>query len=206
VAIDGYVKQILNSPVFIFDEIMTKLLANNMQSAKIELSRQSMELDYTLFQAIKSILSDLKNEEGILSRFLYKTFGFELHKNKRREQLICLGIQLKTQYIKIEREIFRINRQIDRFSLSIADLKRLKKGFATKNIYLQDAQTLNKSKFYMNELEIHLHELKEMQLLLQNKYKRLLDKKRNYLRLLKKIPRYYELQEESYELLLGKSP
>lgn len=204
-AIEGYVKQILNSPAFVFDEILSKLLANNIQSAKIELSRHSTEIDMVLFQAIKSILTDLHDEEGILSRFVYSTFGFEFRKNKRREQLIYLGSQLKTQYLKVKSESFRVGRQIERFSLSIADLNRLKEGFGNKNIYLQDEQTLNKSKFYMNEVELHLQELKEIQSLLINKHHKVLDTEKSYSVLLKKIPRYHLLQEESHRLLLASS-
>ena len=201
-AIDGYVKQILDSPAYVFDDILGKLIGKNLQNAKIELLRHTTDVDDVLFEAIKSILKDLRAEEGLVSRFFYDVFGVELRKNKRREQLIVLGSQLKTQHSKVKSELFRIYRQTERLSLSITDLKRLESSFQGKNIYFQSEQTLNKTKFFLSEIEAHITVLKEYQCSLESKHNSVRDVEKVYNNLLKKIPRYHELEEESYLHLL----
>jgi ribosomal protein S8 len=200
-AVDTYIDDILNSPTYVFDEIIDKLIAKNIQNAKIEQKRYATDIDTILFEAIKSILKDLREEEGFISRFLYSNFGIELRKNKRRAQLIFLGSQLKTQYSKIKAERFRIYRQTERISLSIVDLKRLSDGFGRKNIYFQTEKNINKSKFFIKEIENNIESLKECQLSLESKYGNLGETEKLYSKLLKKIPRYHELHEENYLLL-----
>jgi len=200
--LDTYVDQILESPVYIFDEIMEKLIGKNIYNAKVELKRYSSDVDSVLFEAIKSILKDLKKEESWLSRFVYNKFGIELRKNKRREQLILLGSQLKTQHLKIKSELSRIYRNSERLGLSILDLKRLEEGFRRKNIYFQNEKTLNKSNFFIKEIEEAIGDLKKYQISLESKHSNLLDVERVYTSLFSKIPRYRELQEECYVALL----
>ena len=74
-AVENYIKDILDSPTYIFDQIIEKIVGNNIKHAKIELKRHSTEVDVILFEAIKSILKDLREEEGVISRFLYSKFG-----------------------------------------------------------------------------------------------------------------------------------
>jgi len=195
-AIDSYVNQILDSPTYVFDDIIEKLIGKNIKNAKIEMLRYSTDVDNTLFEAIKSILNDLRNEEGFFSRLLYNQFGIELHKNKRRTQLILLGSQLKTQHIKVKSELFRIYRHTERISLSIADLKRLEESFRGKNIYFQNEQTVNKSNFFMAEINEKIDLLRGYQTSLESKHNCVSDIEKVYNLLFKKIPRYHELQEE----------
>jgi len=201
-ALDTYVDQILDSPAYIFDDIIEKLIGKNIYNAKIELKRYPADVDDVLFEAIKSILKDLRTEEGWLSRFVYHKFGLELRKNKRREQLILLGTQLKTQHLKVKSELFRIYRNSERLRLSILDLKRLEEGFTRKNIYFQNEKTLNKSKFFMKEIEESINDLKKYQISLESKHSNLLDVEKVYRTLFLKIPRYRELQEECTVALL----
>jgi hypothetical protein len=201
-AIDGYVKQILDSPAYVFDDILRKLIGKNIQNAKIELLRHTTDVDDILFEAIKSILEDLRAEESLVSRIFYNIFGIELRKNKRREQLIILGSQLKTQHSKVKSELFRIYRQTERLSLSIADLKRLESSFRGKNIYFQSEQVLNKTNFFISEIETQIRVLKEYQYSLESKHNSVIDIEKVYNNLFKKIPRYHELQEECYLHLL----
>jgi hypothetical protein len=202
-AIENYINDILNSPTYVFDQIVDKIIGNNVKHAKIELKRQSTDVDVILFEAIKSILKDLREEEGLISRFLYNRFGIELRKNKRREQLIYLGSQLKTQHAKVKSELFRLYRQKERVSLSIVDLKRLSNGFKGKKFYFKDKKTLNKSKFYMNEIGMKIESLRECEVFLESKHNNLGDTEKMYDSILKKIPRYHELQEENHLLLLA---
>ena len=202
-AVENYTEDILDSPTYIFDQIIEKIVGNNIKHAKIELKRHSTDVDVILFEAIKSILKDLREEEGVISRFLYSKFGIELRKNKRREQLIYLGSQLKTQHSKVKSELFRLYRQRERISLSVVDLKRLSDGFTGKKFYFKDKKTLNKSKFYMKEIGIKIEILIECELFLDSKHNNLGDTEKMYDSLLKKIPRYHELQEENHMLLIA---
>ena len=202
-AIANYVEQILNSPVYIFDEIIEKLIGRNIHFAKTELSRYKIIVDDTLLESIKLVLKDLREEEGVLSRFLYATFGVELRKNKRREQLIYLGSELKTQHIRIQKRLYTLNRQKERLEYSIVDLGRLQKSFSQKNSSIENSQIKNKSKFYINEIDDHIKKLEEYQLSLLMKYNDLTDIEKIYYRLFKRIPRYHELQEETHLLLLS---
>ena len=201
-AVEKYINDILDSPTYVFDQIVDKIIGNNIKHAKVELKRHSTDVDVVLFEAIKSILKDLREEEGFISRFLYSKFGIELRRNKRREQLIYLGSQLKTQHAKVKSELFRLYRQKERISLSIVDLKRLSIGFKGKKFYFKDKKTLNKSKFYMNEIGMKIESLKECELFLDSKHNNLGDIEKMYDSMLKKIPRYHELEEENQLLLL----
>jgi len=204
-AIDTYVRKILDSPTYVFDEIIDKLIGKNVKNAKIELKRHSTDVDTVLFEAIKSVLKDLKNEEGLVSRFLYNMFGFEIKKNKRREQLIFLGSQLKTQHSNVKAELHRINRQVERLSLSVVDLKRLADGFERKKIYFQNEKTRNKSKFFVSEIALHITKLEMYQLSLESKHNNLEDTEKVYKSLFLKVPRYHELREETHVMLLPPS-
>ena len=200
-AVENYINDILDSPTYVFDKIIEKIIGNNIKHATIELKRHSQDVDAVLFEAIKSILKDLEEEEGYISRFFYNKFGIEFKKNKRREQLIYLGSQLKTQYSKVKSERFRLYRQKERISLSIVDLKRLADGFKGKHVSFEEKRNLNKSKFYMNEISAKIENLKKYELSLDSKYGNLNDVEKMYESLLKKIPRYHQLQEENHLLL-----
>jgi len=200
-AVENYVGQILNSPVYVFDGIIDKLIGKNIHAAKIELTRYRIEIDAILIDSIKSILSDIREEEGVISRFLYSTFGFEFRKNKRREQLLYLGSELKTQHSKIKRKLHALDRQKERLSYSITDLGRLKEGFSDKNMFFESNKVKNKSKFFINEIDGQMKQLQECQFSLLMKYNDLYDIEKMYHRLYKRIPRYQELREETHLLL-----
>ena len=201
-AIESYIEDILHSPVYVFDEIVTKIIDKNITFAQIELKRCPLEVDTTLFESIKSILKDLKDEEGIFSRFLYATFGVEIRKNKRREQLIYLGSELKTQHIKIQKNLYSIQKHQENLSHSIHELERLKDAFLKKNMFFEDDKVKNKSKFFMSEIESKMSSLEEHQLSLLMKYNDLVEVEKLYQQLFIQIPRYHELREETYLLLL----
>jgi len=201
--IENYVEQILTSPVYIFDEIIEKLVGKNIHFAKTELTRHKVTIDKTLLESIKSILKDLKKEESLISRILYVLFGIELRKNKRREQLMYLGSELKTQHMLIKKRLYKLNRKRERLEYSIVDLKRLQKSFSQKNISIENNQIKNKNKFYINEIQAHIEKLEEHQLALLMKHSDITDIEKLYNGLLKKIPRYMKLKEETHLLLLS---
>jgi len=197
----NYIDNILHSPVYLFDDIIEKLVARNLYTAKIEAKRQQIEVDTILLSSIKSILSDLKNEEGLISRFLYARFGFEFRKNKRREQLIYLGSELKTHHSKVNARLYVLNRQSERLSYTIVDLERLLEQFSSKNMFFENDKIKNKSKFYMHEIEEKIGELDILRLSLLMQYNDLAEIENQYDRLLKKIPGYRKLREETHLLL-----
>ena len=202
-AVESYIDDILYSPVHVFDEIISKIIEKNISFAEIELKRCPPEVDSILFESIKSILKDLKEEEGVFSRFLYATFGVELRKNKRREQLIYLGSELKTQHVKIQANLRSIQKQQENLAHSISELERLKDAFLTKNMFFENDKVKNKSKFFMSEIESKMSRLEEYHISLLMKYNDLFEVEKLYQQLFIEIPRYHELREETHLLLLS---
>ena len=200
-AVNDYIEQILSSPVHIFDGIIEKLIGRNLHFAKIELRRHSFVLDAILVESIKSILKDLDNEEGIVSRFLYAKLGFQIRKNKKREQLLYLGSELKTQHKKILSRLYEIYRQKERLAYTIIDLKRLSEGFHTKDMFFESENVKNKNQFYIDEIDRTIEALQKVQLSLLMKHENLCEIESIYHKLLKSIPRYNNLQEETSLLL-----
>ena len=201
-AVESYIDNILYSPVYVFDEIVTKVIDKNISFAEIELKRCPLEIDSVLFESIKSILKDLKEEEGRFSRFLYATFGVEIRKNKRREQLIYLGSELKTQHSRVQENLRSIEKLEKRLSYSLNDLERLKDAFLTKNMFFESDKVRNKSRFFMCEIERKMSKLEDYQVSLLMKYNNLVEIEKLCWRLFIQIPRYDKLHEETYLLLL----
>jgi len=200
-AIHAYVDQILYSPVYVFDNIIDKIVGKNIHFAKIELRRHSLEADAVLMESIKSILKDIAKEEGIISRFLYNSFGYEFRKNKRREQLIYLGSELKTQHRKVKARLYAVRRQKERLAFSIVDLKRLVDSFEVKDMFFENEKVKNKKKFYLQELDAKINDLKELELSLKVKYDDLYAVEKMYHKLFICIPRSKHLHEETHLML-----
>jgi len=198
-----HVKNILHSPVYVFDEIIEKLTSENIHAAKIELTRHRIAVDMILVESVKSILKDLKEEEGVVSRFLYATFGFEIRKNKRREQLIYLGSELKAQHKKVTAKLYEVHRQIERLSYSVNDLIRLKNEFSAQKSSIKSEKERSKNRFYFEEIEQKIEEIEGYTKSLQMKHEDVSDVEKIYHLLLKRIPRYHELNEETHLLLLS---
>jgi uncharacterized protein (DUF3084 family) len=202
-AIESYVENILNSPEATFQKIVSKIIQKSDKSAKIELLRQHIEVDEILFKAIKSILNDLRLEEGMLSQFLYRYLNIELVKNKKREQLIILGTQLKTQHSRLKIEQDRVDTHILNLTLSLDNLKWLKDAFENKRDLLQRDREINKSDAFIKKLYTTIKELSQYRDNLRQKSLKLDETERLYLNLYKQIPQYYKLQEESIITLLA---
>jgi hypothetical protein len=200
-AIYGYIEQILNNPVYVFDDIIDKLIGKNIHYAKIELSRYSQKVDATLLESIKLILRDLNKEEGFISQFLYKRFGFEIRQNKRRQQLIYLGSELKTQHKKIQIKLIELEKQKEILLSCLIDLRRLIDGFESKSLFFEAHKIKNKTEYYTTLLNDKIIEIEELYLSLEMKYNDLSEVENIYHRLFKKIPRYQYLHEETHLLL-----
>jgi hypothetical protein len=202
-AIESYVENILNNPEVTFRKIVSKIVQESDKSAKIELIRQHTEVDEILFSAIKSILSDLRLEESMVSHLLYRYLNIELIKNKKRKQLNILGKQLKTQYSRVTKELDRMNTIILNLTTTLYNLQLLKDTFDTKRRFLQRDREINKSDAFVKKLNHTIDELSKYRDALKQKSISLNETERLYKNLYKQIPRYYELQEESRVTLLA---
>ncbi len=192
------IENILNSPEHLFREILIKLTQKNIEDAKKELSIKNREIDTVLFDAIKLVLSDLKNEESYISRLLYSLFKIEFTRNIRREQLIILGSQLKSQHTKLRKDIYRINIYIHNIKITLKNLQRLDKAFREKNTSIFEQDMLNKSRYYLDRINHKYIELDKYKDRLEDKLNIVEAIEKKYRTLLRKIPRYYELNEQIY--------
>ena len=192
------IENILNSPEHLFKEILIKLTQKNIDDAKKELSIKNRGIDTILFDAIKLVLSDLKNEESYISRLLYRLFKIEFTRNIRREQLIILGSQLKSQHTKLKKDIYRINVYLYNIKITLKNLKRLNNAFSEKNTSIFEQEMLNKSRYYLDRINHKYRELDRYKDRLEDKLNRVEAVEKKYRTLLKRIPRYYELNEEIY--------
>jgi len=195
------IENILKSPEEIFYEIIKRLTDKESNTFEKELSFKNSDVDIVLFDAINLILSDLNNEEGYISRLLYRMFKFEVKKNVRRDQLLILGGQLKTQHTILHKDIKRVKNYIDSIPPILKNLQRLKKAFEDKNLFLLDKNIVMKSQSYIDVLVEKIENLTEYQGALADRLDILIANEKSYTTLFKKIPRYHELKEEPYPYL-----
>ncbi len=191
------IENILKSHKSVFQEILAKITQNNIDVAKQELQLNT-KLDTVLFDAINLTVEQLKKEEGLISRFLYHSFGIGKNKNKRREQLILLGSQLKTQYTQTNKTLLRAKHYHENLYSSLKNLSRLRKGFNDKIAFLPSTLLQERSHIYIQQIDAQINTVNEYQSTLDEKIKLLKYHMSEYERLFKKIPRYHELREEIY--------
>lgn len=192
------IENILKSHKDVFYEILNKLTHNNIDLAKTELERTNCELDEQLFEAIELTLDKLRDEEGFLSRFLYSSFGIGRHKNKRRDQLLILGGQLKSQYNETQRTLTRIKHYEENLDSSRKNLYKLRQGFQNKIAFLPSILLQERSQKYMEQIDFHIKRIHEYETALEERRQRLKANTYEYKSLFKRIPRYHELREENY--------
>ena len=192
------IENILQSPEAIFLEIIKTLTKKNISECGRELRKSNINIDAVLYDAITLVLSDLSSEVGYINRLLYSLFKFEIKRNIRREQLIILGSQLKSQRSVLKKDIYRVELLIDSLDSSIKNLKYLQKAFQDKNMFIFNQDILEKSKSYINQLDIKILKVEECEDSLRDKLSILRTNDRMLSKLFKKIPRYHELKEEIY--------
>jgi len=202
-SIESYVDDILQNTQSTFRKIVSQIVDKNEKYAKIEIVRQYTQVDSILFEAIKSILYDLKEEEGLISRFLYKYFNIEISKNKKREQLIILGSELKSKYNNLTQEIQRVEKILHNLSNSLYNLKLLKSAIHQKTLFINEDKLLNKSNSFIKELNKKIDILSEYEKSLQCKYDTMRDNLKVYKSLYQQIPQNEKLKEEYYINLLS---
>jgi len=175
-------------------KVLKKLFVENLKNAKKELD-QPYRFNHKLYEAIDFTLLKLRNEENVISRILYRSFGVGKKKNKRRKQLILLGTQLKTEIAKVERDIKRVTLYHKNSLESLDALTHFSNGFGQKMHALEESAKRHKCNRYLKKVYLvtdlmskSIKELDNRSLLLESS----LDK---YRTLLKRIPRYHELSD-----------
>lgn len=196
------IDKILNSSNDVFYEIVAKIESNSIANARKELE-QEQGLNTVLIDAVEFSLNKLKSEENFLSQILYSTFGIGKAKNKRREQLILLGGQLKNQITQFERDRNRINFHYDNVVSSLKNLTILSEAFGRKIHFLINENVEKRCQTYLKELYVKMDESNNCQKKLSLKSIYLESCIFKYKELLKKIPRHHELHEERWKYMLG---
>ncbi|MCK5853926.1 MAG: hypothetical protein KAG56_01805 [Sulfurovaceae bacterium] len=192
---------ILNSSTETFHEILDTLQKRNIEFSKKELMVKH-EFDSTLINAILLTLEMLKEEEGVISRLVYSSFGIGKNKNKRREQLIILGSQLKSQLSDREKSMRKIRHYKENLHSSKKNLTRLHKAFKDKIPFLNSYTLQNRAINYMRETNRNIETIKTYQDELEIRANHINNSIGEYRKVLRQIPRYHELREEVYVQLI----
>ncbi len=195
------IENILKSNKSVFEEILNKLQAETVSNAKEEL-HHIHTFDQILFDAIDLTLKLLQQEENFISRLLYRSFGLGKNRNKRREQLIILGSELKFQFSKEKEHQKNIYQLKENLNSSLKNLKRLRKALKDKITFIASTLLQDRCYSYMQEIDKKIKEILKLQKELNHTGLNLEKDLKVYERQLKKIPRYHELQEERYLELL----
>jgi len=195
------IDKILNSNNDVFYEIIEKLELSNLSDSRKELNNP-YTLDKVLIDAIEFTLKKLKKEESFLSQILYSSFGVGKEKNKRREQLILLGAQLKGEITKLERDRHRIQFFSDNLYGYLQNLSLLSEALGKKKPLLQTESLENRCQSYLKNLYKKMDETNGYHdaLVMKNIY--LESCLFKYKELFKQIPRNHELKEEQWNYLL----
>lgn len=196
------IDKILKSKNDVFYEIVEKIDANNIANARKELALEH-QLNTVLMDAIEFSIVKLKSEENLLSQMLYSTFGIGKAKNQRREQLISLGGQLKSQISLFERDRNRIKFHYDNVVSSLQNLTTLSEAFGRKVHFLMNPELENRCQKYLKKLYVKMDESNACQKELSLKSIYLESCLYKYKELLRKIPRHHELKEERWQYMLA---
>jgi hypothetical protein len=156
-----------------------------------------------LIDAIEFSITKLKSEENLLSQMLYSSFGIGKSKNQRREQLVTLGGQLKSQISQFERDRHRIKFHYDNVVSSLQNFTSLSEAFGRKMHFLINPERENRCQKYLKKLYRKMDESNACQKELSLKSIYLESCLFKYKELLKKIPRHHELKEERWRYMLA---
>jgi hypothetical protein len=198
-----HIGNILNSSTETFHEIIDKLQKKNIELSRQELALKN-EFDETLIEAILLTVEALREEERFISRVLYNFFGIGKEKNKRREQLIILGSQLKSQLNSRDKSIRKSRHYKENLYSSKKNLTRLHKAFKNKIPFLNSYTLQNRAINYMRETNRHIERIILCEDELEIRINHLNSTLNKYRKVLRQIPRYHKLEEETYTQFIGK--
>ncbi len=189
------IDRILNSNRDVFDEILSKLENSILINARKELSN-NYDFNQELYEAIAFTLRELDEEEGFISKFLYRSFGIGKDKNPRREQLIILGGQLKLEINNLKREKYKINFHIKNIIALLANLERLLNMFVEKKPFLRNSIIQKRVQEYLREIYVKIDEVEQCKKDLNVKIIYLESCHSKYNKLIQQIPRHQEIAED----------
>ena len=193
------VDKLLNSNEEVFENVLKRLFIENLSNSKKELASK-YKFNKKLYEAIEFTLFKLKKEEGVISRFLYSSFGVGEKKNKRRKHLILLGSQLKSEIEKLEKNIQEVDFFYKNSVTSSVALTKLSESFGKKVYTIEDDDLADKCNKYLRKIYVMTDEVNRSKKDLDLKSIFLESSLEKYRTLLKKIPRYHELRAEKHLL------
>ncbi len=189
------IDRILNSNKEVFDEILSKLENSIIINSKKELNN-NYDFKQELYEATAFTIRELNEEEGIISKFLYRSFGMGREKNPRREQLIVLGGQLKLELNNIKREKYKINFHLKNIFMLLDNLEQFIDMFREKERFLKKSRIRKRRDEYLKEIYRKIDEVEECKKELNIKNIYLESCYSKYNKLLQQIPRYQEISED----------
>ncbi len=189
------IDRILNSNKEVFDEILSKLENSIIINSKKELNN-NYDFKQELYEATAFTIRELNEEEGFISKFLYRSFGMGREKNPRREQLIVLGGQLKLELNNIKREKYKINFHLKNIFMLLDNLEEFIDMFREKERFLKKSRIRKRRDEYLKEIYRKIDEVEECKKELNIKNIYLESCYSKYNKLLQQIPRYQEISED----------
>ena len=189
------IDRILNSNRDVFDAILSKLENSIVSNAQKELMN-NYNFNKELYEATLFTLRELDEEEGFISKFLYRSFGVGKEKNPRREQLILLGGQLKLEIHKLKREKYKINFHLKNIFALLTNLEHLANMFGRKRVFLRNSVIQKRLQEYLRETYLKIDEITYCKEELNVKIIYLESCHSKYDKLLQQIPRYQEITED----------
>ena len=189
------IDKILNSNRDVFDEILSKLENTVLTNSKRELSN-NYDFNQELYEATAFTLRELDEEEGFISKFLYRSFGVGKENNPRREQLIILGGQLKLEINNLKREKYKINFHLKNVFTLLANLERLADMFGQKKRFLRNSVIQKRVQEYLRVTYVKIDEVEQCKKELNVKIIYLESCHSKYDKLLQQIPRHQEIAED----------
>ena len=189
------IDRILNSNRDVFDEILSKLENMIIINAKKELSN-NYDFNKELYEATAFTIRELDEEEGFISKFLYRSFGVGKENNPRREQLIVLGGQLKLEINNLKREKYKINFHLKNIFALLSNLERLADMFGRKKNFLRNRVIQKRVQEYLRETYVKIDEVEQCKKELNIKIIYLESCHSKYDKLLQQIPRHQEIAED----------
>ncbi|HHD75413.1 MAG TPA: hypothetical protein ENK82_06020 [Campylobacterales bacterium] len=177
--------------------LLDQIVLHNIEAAKKELNEFD-KFNKVLYETVEFTIQKHNEEEGILSKLFYRTFGIGKNSNKRREQLLMLGGNLKAHINQLKRDRKRVYYHYNNICSSDESLNILSQSFSEKVISLTDIKKRNLCNKYLKLIYTKIDEVDTFKKSLDMKDLYLESCISNYKRLLKRIPRNKEITEEKY--------
>jgi hypothetical protein len=188
------IDKLLETDEAVFENIVKRLFVENLNSSKKELE-EKYKFNHKLYDAIEFTLKKLKEEESLISRVLYKSFGVGKKKNKRRRELILLGTKFKYEIDMLRKNIQKIDSYNKSCLSSIEALTELSQLFGKKVYTIEEDELADRCNRYLRKVYIATDRVDRVKRELELKSIFLESTLDKYRKLFYKIPRYHELDK-----------